>query len=79
MAKKVSSLFGRFLKSVLGRNSPVKSTMRVESMVSAGTVNPGDMPLNNVASKSFAIRIPYTTSAMLFPTSMVLTKLFGCL
>ena len=41
-----------FLKSVLGRNSPVKRMMSVERMVSAGTVKPTSMPLKIVLSKN---------------------------
>ena len=53
-----SKRFGLDLKSVFGRNSPVKSTISVDRMVSAGTVNAASKPAKIVLSKRRAIRIP---------------------
>ena len=68
-----------FLNNTLGRNSPVNSIITVERTVSAGTVKPASIPAKIVLSNSLAISIPYITSTMLFPTSIVLTKPLGCL
>ena len=78
-AKKVSTLFALALKRVLGRNSPVKSTISVERSVSQVTFAGSESPAKSVASKSLAKRMPYTTSAILLPTSIVETNILGCL
>ena len=57
-ANTVSNLLALLLNIDFGRNSPVKSTMIVESIVSAGTVIPGSNPEKIVLSNNFATRIP---------------------
>ena len=76
-AKTVSKRLGLLLNSAFGRNSPVKSTMSVDRMVSAGTVKAASKPRKMVLSKNFAISMPYTTKAILLPTNIALTKLLG--
>ena len=51
-------LFGLLLKSVFGRNSPVNSTIIVESIVFAGTCTSSVKPLKIVALNSRDISIP---------------------
>ena len=57
-AKNDNHIFGALLNKVFGRNSPVKSTMIVESTVSAGTVKLGSKPLKMVLSNNFAMSMP---------------------
>ena len=57
-AKNVSSVLGFDLKMVFGRNSPVNSTTKVESSVSAVTRMPSLRPLNSSVSKMRAKRMP---------------------
>ena len=53
-----SSRLGLLLNKVFGRNSPVNNMMRVDSIVSAVTVNAASYPLKIVLSKKSAIKIP---------------------
>ena len=73
----VSSRLGFRLKNVLGRNSPVKTTIIVERIVSRITCVAVSMPLNMVLLNISAKIIPYNTRTILFPTSMVDTKPLG--
>ena len=52
--KRDNNLLGLDLKKVLGKNSPVKSTIKVDKIVSAETFSPSSKPLKIVLSKSRA-------------------------
>ncbi len=79
IAKMRSMVLALFLKSVLGRNSPVKRMMMVEISVSATTRVASSRGAKMVESSKLASRMPYTTSTILFPTSIVLTYVLGFL
>ena len=79
MANTARRRLALFLNRTLGRNSPVKSIITVDNTVSAGTVKAASIPLKSVLSNSLAMSMPYITSTMLLPTSIVLTKPLGCL
>ena len=66
-----------FLKMVFGKNSPKKSTMIVESIVSPTSLIPPGSLRKMVLSSRYAIPMPYITRAILLPTSIVVTKVLG--
>ena len=74
-----SSRLALFLNRILGKNSPVNSITSVDNNVSAVTLAPSSKELKSVLSNNWANNIPYTTSTMLLPTSIVLTKPLGWL
>ena len=71
--------FGLILKSVLGKNSPVTNMISVDIMVCTNiSKNSFEIiPDNSLSWIISAIKIPYTTNAMLFPTNIVEMKLLG--
>ena len=81
MASMFKVKFGFILNKVFGKNSPVTRMMSVDMMVWIKTKANSLLmiPANNCFSMISAIRIPYMTRAILFPTNMVEIKLFGFL
>ena len=72
MEKTFRAIFGMIRKRVFGRNSARNSIMTVEMMVCRTRITDSE-PVNwlIIGSRSKAIRIPYNTSAILLPTSIV--------